>query len=129
TAMADSLNADGLNAGGAAVASAVDYRVLFENAPGLHLVVDRTFTIVAVSDAYLSATMTVREAIVGRYLFDAFPDDPADPAATGVGNLRESLERVLKFRQPDPMAVQRYAIRRPDSEGGGFEERYWSPLN
>ena len=27
------------------------------------------------------------------------------------------------------MAVQKYDIRRPDSEGGGFEERYWSPLN
>ena len=127
--MADSLNADGLNTGGAETAPSVDYRALFENAPGLHLVIDRHFTIVAASDAYLSATMTVRRAIVGRHLFDVFPDDPADPAATGVGNLRASLERVLKFRQPDPMAVQRYSIRRPDSEGGGFEERYWSPLN
>jgi PAS domain S-box-containing protein len=27
------------------------------------------------------------------------------------------------------MAVQHYDIRRPASEGGGFEERYWSPLN
>src|ERR1700761_687196 len=122
--------ADTMRAGGAEGAvSPVDYRVLFESAPGLNLVLDRHFTIVAVSDAYLSATMTVREAIVGRHLFDVFPDDPADPAATGVGNLRASLERVLKFRQPDPMAVHRYALRRPESEGGGFEERYWSPLN
>jgi len=27
------------------------------------------------------------------------------------------------------MAVQKYDIPRPASEGGGFEERYWSPLN
>jgi PAS domain S-box-containing protein len=27
------------------------------------------------------------------------------------------------------MAVQKYDIRRPESEGGGFEERYWSPVN
>jgi PAS domain S-box-containing protein len=27
------------------------------------------------------------------------------------------------------MAVQKYDIRRPDSDGGGFEERYWSPSN
>lgn len=27
------------------------------------------------------------------------------------------------------MAVQKYDIQRPDSEGGGFEERYWSPVN
>jgi signal transduction histidine kinase/ActR/RegA family two-component response regulator len=27
------------------------------------------------------------------------------------------------------MAVQKYDIRRPDSEGGGFEVRHWSPVN
>jgi signal transduction histidine kinase len=27
------------------------------------------------------------------------------------------------------MAVQKYDIRRPESEGGGFEERFWSPVN
>jgi signal transduction histidine kinase len=27
------------------------------------------------------------------------------------------------------MAVQKYDIRRPEDEGGGFEERYWSPVN
>jgi PAS domain S-box-containing protein len=27
------------------------------------------------------------------------------------------------------MALQKYDIRRPESEGDGFEERYWSPLN
>jgi signal transduction histidine kinase/DNA-binding response OmpR family regulator len=27
------------------------------------------------------------------------------------------------------MPVQKYDIRRPESEGGGFEERFWSPFN
>jgi PAS domain S-box-containing protein len=27
------------------------------------------------------------------------------------------------------MAIQKYDIRRPESEGGGFEERHWSPVN
>lgn len=30
---------------------------------------------------------------------------------------------------PDTMAVQKYDIRRPKSQGGGFEERFWSPIN
>jgi PAS domain S-box-containing protein len=106
-----------------------DYRAFFESAPGLYLIVDRDFTIAAASDAYLSATLTTRAAIVGRNLFDVFPDDPNDPNADGVGKLRASLKRVRDLRQPDPMPVQRYAIPRPESEGGGFEERYWSPLN
>jgi len=106
-----------------------NFRVLFESAPGLYLVLTPDFTIVAVSDAYLEATMTRRGEIVGRALFDVFPDNPDDPAATGVANLRASLDRVLTSRRSDAMAVQKYDIRRPDSEGGGFEERHWSPVN
>lgn len=66
---------------------------------------------------------------MGRDLFDVFPDNPDDPAATGTANLRASLEAVLRDRAPHAMPVQKYDIARPDSEGGGFEERYWSPAN
>jgi signal transduction histidine kinase len=106
-----------------------DFRILFESAPGLYLVLAPDFTIVAVSDAYLEATMTKRSEILGRGLFDVFPDNPNDPNATGEANLRASLGRVLELRAPDAMAVQKYDIRRPKSEGGGFEERFWSPVN
>ncbi|MGH7682543.1 MAG: PAS domain-containing sensor histidine kinase, partial [Candidatus Eiseniibacteriota bacterium] len=109
--------------------SAPDFRILFESAPGLYLVLTPDFTIVAVSNAYLGATMTKREEILGRNLFEVFPDNPEDPNATGAANLRASLDRVVQHRRPDAMAVQKYDIRRPDSEGGGFEERFWSPMN
>ncbi len=106
-----------------------DYRAIFEAVPGLYLVLDPDLCIVAVSDAYLAGTMTRREEILGRELFDVFPDNPDDLEATGAGNLRASLERVLAHRRPDAMALQKYDIRRPEAEGGGFEVRYWSPLN
>jgi signal transduction histidine kinase/CheY-like chemotaxis protein len=106
-----------------------DFRALFEHAPGLYLVLDPRLVIVAVSDAYLAATMTQRDAILGRGIFDVFPDNPDDPAATGEANLRASLERVRTRRETDAMAVQKYDIRRPPEEGGGFEVRYWSPVN
>jgi signal transduction histidine kinase/CheY-like chemotaxis protein len=106
-----------------------DFRLLFESAPGLYLVLAADFRIVAVSDAYLRATMTEKPAILGRKLFDVFPDNPNDPAATGTRNLRASLTRVLDTRAADTMAVQKYDIRRPESEGGQFEERFWSPIN
>jgi PAS domain S-box-containing protein len=115
--------------GQAARSEPPDFRALFESAPGLYLVLDPEFRIVAVSDAYLAGTMTTRETILGRGIFDVFPDNPDDPAATGVGNLRTSLERVRERRVPDTMAVQKYDIPRPEEEGGGFEVRYWSPLN
>jgi PAS domain S-box-containing protein len=104
----------------------VDFRAVLEQAPWLYLILDPSFRIVAVSDAYLAATMTDREQIVGRHVLDVFPDNPDDPGATGVSNLRASLERVRSRRKPDVMAVQKYDIRRPDGE---FEVRYWSPVN
>ena len=106
-----------------------DFRSLFEAAPGAYLVLNPELVIVAVSDAYLQATMTSREGILGRGLFEVFPDNPDDPEATGVRNLRASLQRVCRNRVPDAMAVQQYDIRRPESAGGGFEVRYWSPYN
>lgn len=106
-----------------------DYRVLFESAPGLYLVLTPDFRIVGVSDAYASATMTKRECIVGHSLFDVFPDNPDDPATEGTRNLRASLNRVASERVTDTMPVQKYDIRKPESEGGAFEARYWSPVN
>jgi PAS domain-containing protein len=94
------------------------FRALSESALGLYLVLTPDLRIVAVSDAYLRATMTTRQGILGRGIFDVFPDNPDDPAATGVSNLRASLARVLEARQGDAMAVQKYDIRRPESEGG-----------
>lgn len=102
------------------------FRALFESLPGLYLVLTPDLTIVAVSDAYLKATMTTREAILDRGIFEAFPGNPDDPAADGVANLQASLKRVLQGGVTDTMAIQKYDIRRPD---GVFEERYWSPVN
>ena len=106
-----------------------DFESLFQSAPGLYLVLTPDFNIVAVSDAYLRATLTKREDILGRGVFEVFPDNPNDPLASGVRNLRTSLERVLEGKVADTMAVQKYDIRKPESEGGEFEERYWSPVN
>ncbi|MES1185280.1 MAG: PAS domain S-box protein [Myxococcales bacterium] len=108
---------------------APDFRRLFETGAGCCLVLAPDFTIVGVADDYLNATMTRRADIVGRGLFDVFPDNPDDPGATGTANLRASLERVLASKQPHTMAIQKYDIRRPDALGGGFEERHWSPVN
>jgi signal transduction histidine kinase len=108
---------------------APDFRALFEAAPGSYLVLDPGLCVVAVSDSYLRATMTERGAILGRGVFDVFPDNPADPEPSGVRNLRASLQRVIRDGVTDAMPVQRYDIRKPESDGGEFEKRFWSPVN
>ena len=107
----------------------LDFRLLFEASPDVLLVLlpdAPRFTMVAATDARLAATHTTRSSTLGRGLFEVFPDNPDDPAATGLNNLRISLNRVLATREPDTMAVQKYDIRGPD---GSFEVKYWSPKN
>jgi signal transduction histidine kinase/CHASE3 domain sensor protein len=101
-------------------------RALFESLPGLYLILNPDWRIVTASDAYLKATMTERAKIVGRGIFEVFPDNPDDANATGAANLRSSLERVRQTGTADTMAIQRYDVRRTD---GTFEERFWSPVN
>ncbi|HEX6369913.1 MAG TPA: ATP-binding protein [Longimicrobium sp.] len=100
--------------------------------PGLFLILRADppdYTIVAASDAYLHATRATRDGargIVGRGIFEAFPDPPGQRDATGEQNVRASLDRALATRAPDPMPVQLYPVPLPD---GTFEEHYWSPIH
>jgi len=104
----------------------IDFQKLFEEAPGLYLVLTPQLKIAGASEAYLAATMTKREEILGRHLFEVFPDNPDDANADGVSNLSASLNFVINNRIAHSMAVQKCDIRKPNSS---FEVRYWSPLN
>src|SRR5579872_3609632 len=106
----------------------LEFRLLFEESPDMLLVLlpdAPRYTMVAATNARWRATHTTPETL-GRGLFEVFPDNPDDPAATGTSNLRASLERVLQTHRPDTMPVQKYDIRGAD---GSFEVRYWSPKN
>lgn len=109
----------------------LDYQAIFRAIPNLHLILspDPSFTILAANDARLRATLTSRENSVGRPVFEVFRTNPDESEEFGTGALRASLERVLTTRSPDRMAITRYDIPRPDCDGGGFELRYWRPLN
>src|SRR5690349_11408509 len=108
---------------------ALPFRLLFEQSPDVLLVLlpdTPRYTMVAATRARYAATHTTAEQTIGRGLFELFPDNPDDAAATGMANLRASLERVLATRAPDSMAVQKYDIRMPD---GTFAVKHWSPKN
>ena len=85
---------------------APDFALAFDNLPGLHLILDSHFTIVAQNRAHAEATLTKRADTVGRALFEVFPDNPGKPGTDGVSNLRASLLRVLKTRAPHELEIQ-----------------------
>jgi len=112
--------------------SAPDFQAIFESACAAIVVVlpdDPLYTIVAATGAYLRAAGTTRDNIVGRGIFEVFPDDPTNPSANGVQNLLASFRRAAAMGVPDRMPIQRYDVERPAAEGRRFQERYWNPLN
>ena len=119
----------------------LDLQLIFDATPGLFLVLaadSPRFTILAATDAYLDATQKRRSEVLGRALFEVFPDNPDspddpdnrdDPEIQATRSTRASLDRVIALRVADTMAMQRHDIVRPAAQGGGFEARYWSPVN
>lgn len=109
-------------------APVIDYAAVFQVLPGGVLLLSPQFVVLDANEALLQRAGRERAQVVGRYLFDVFPDNPDDPDATGMRNLLASLERVLATGERDTMALQRYDVEAPDRPGV-FEERYWSPIN
>ena len=97
-----------------------DFRVLFESAPRVCVVLTPRFEIVAATDAYLVATQTTRDDIVGRDFFEVFG------ASHGV---LASLNRVLAGRRADVMPVEKLDVRPLSARHGVGDERAWSRLN
>lgn len=99
----------------------VDLNALFDASPNAYVVIDKAMRIVGCNDAYLTAVgRASRDEIIGRYLFDAFPSDPASESYRLV---KGSLDRVLATGRADHIAIVPYDTS-PD--GGSPAMRYWS---
>ena len=108
--------------------SQIDYMAVFRDIPVPVLLLTPEFVIADMNLAYLQVAGRRRDDLLGRNVFDAFPDNPADPEATGVRNLSASLRRVLATGQRDVMALQKYDVEVAGSPGL-FARRYWCPVN
>ena len=106
-----------------------DYQALFRHSPYGYLVMSPDLTIIGASGAYLRSVQRTEEDIVGRYVFDAFPENPSDPNATNISEVKASLLRALAKGEPDTTAFVRYAVPIETAEGKKFEERYWSTVH
>ncbi|MFJ9821772.1 PP2C family protein-serine/threonine phosphatase [Streptomyces sp. NPDC101151] len=106
----------------------IDYQALFAATLSPYMVLGPDLVILDVNEAFCRAVRRPAKDLVGRYLFDAFPDNPADPDPEGVRSLRASLQRVLRSGKPETLVVQKYDIPVPERPGE-FEERWASPIN
>jgi PAS domain-containing protein len=102
------------------------YQSEFDHSSHPYMVLDPGpgLKIIDVNAAYEAAI--ARSQVVGKSLFEVFPDNPDDALADGVSNLYASLKIVAETGQPHAMSIQRYDIRNPSGE---FVERHWQLIN
>jgi len=110
------------------VGATIDYAAVFQGLPGMVALLTPDLVYADANEEFLRMSGRTREQVVGRFLFDVFPDNPNDPAATGMRNLEISLRRVVATGERDTMALQRYDVESAACPGQ-WEERYWSPVN
>ena len=107
-------------------AERVDFELVFNLTPGMCLVLDAGFTILAQNEEHARATLSVAKDVVGKNLFAVFPDNPNHYSADGVSTVRASLLKVLKTREPDAMPLIRYDVK---GSRGPYQARWWQVTN
>ncbi|MBP2586965.1 PAS domain S-box-containing protein [Streptomyces sp. PvR006] len=106
----------------------VDYAAVFQALPGMVALLTPELVYVDVNEDFARLAGRSREELIGRYIFDAFPEKPGDPAAAGRRETEESMLRVVASGERDTMALLRYDIE--DSQRPGhWQEHFWSPVN
>ncbi|WP_406165687.1 PP2C family protein-serine/threonine phosphatase [Streptomyces sp. NBC_00996] len=106
----------------------IDYAAVFRALPGMVALLTPQLIYADANEEFLRLSGRTREQLIGRYLFDVFPDNPNDPTATGMRDLAASLRRVAATGERDAMALQRYDVESTE-QPGQWEQRFWSPIN
>ena len=107
----------------------IDFKKLFTDLPEGLVVLKNdppNFMMIAASDGYLKATGKTRDEIIGKGLFEVFPDVSARARKTGRGELYEVLEKCLKTGRSVRTGVIRYDI---PNENGEYDIRYWQAIH
>src|SRR6476469_7511467 len=106
----------------------IDLQRIFQALPFSCLIlhVDAGFTIAEASDAYLRATGTRRSDLLGRAIFDIFPDNPQERQSQHSDLVRQSFLAVMRTGSAQAMRLQRYDV---PSNAGGFLPKYWLTTN
>ena len=101
--------------------TALDPGRLFDLSPTPSLVIDAEQRVVGANQACLALLGTPMEHLQGQWIGDLFASD-----REGLARILTSLEEVATSRKPGGVPLMRFDLPRPEAEGGGFDERWWS---
>jgi PAS domain S-box-containing protein len=107
-----------------------EYQDIFYNSPVAMLIIAPdapAYTMLDVNNAYLTATNTNRDELIGKSVFGVFPANPTDNVSKNIERTIFSFEEAIKNKVAHVMSNYRYDI--PIHGSMEFEERYWTTSN
>ncbi|RYY63156.1 MAG: PAS domain S-box protein [Chitinophagaceae bacterium] len=110
--------------------TAVNFSAIFQHVPAPCLIIGidaPVFTILDVNEAYLQATNSTRESLIGTSVFAAFPANPTDNESKNIERTIHSFNEAIRTGEPHVMSNYRYDIPIPGTDK--FEQRYWTTSN
>lgn len=107
----------------------MDSYKLLVNLPDTVVFLSPDLKVLEATDAYLASTLKTREEFVGKNFFATYPDNPTDKEATNMLLVRNSMLRAVETKETDYIPSIRYDIPKPESQGGGFDVRYWEAIH
>lgn len=107
----------------------IDHKSLFQSLTNAYIVYgvdDPDFTILEENQAHADISMVKRDEIIGKPVFDVFPDVSEQYLKTGVSLFKESVRKVIRTKQPDIMPNLQYDLV---DKKGNVTQKTWSLIH
>ena len=98
----------------------IDFGDLFARLPSPYMMLDHDLRYIDANTSYLALVGRERDALMGKFVFDAFPEAPERRAL-----FEDSFRRALGGATT-AVVRERFDIARPASEGGGLKTTIWT---
>ena len=98
-------------------ANFTDFEALFAITPTPLMILDRNLCFAAMNQSYLAATERTREGLIGRYVFDAFPE-----TGERLTIMKDAFERGVAGEASEQVR-HLFAIAAPD---GSYHDAWWT---
>ncbi|SIR15170.1 MULTISPECIES: PAS domain-containing protein [Pontibacter] len=101
----------------------MDFNRLFNSIPEPIVVLSPEYKVVAATDAFLESSLRTRDQLIGlHFLLEAFPERENSYQDNAI---KKGLDQVLQTKKAVRLGAMRYDIQKPESQGGGYEVRFW----
>ena len=104
----------------------INYKASFEQSYLPLVMIADHYIIVAASDSYLEETKTIRDEIIGKKIYEIFPNNQGDSSGNSQAIICSSIDCAMKNKTSHTASVIQYSKPKLSSQGEGETIKYLS---